>query len=92
MQRGAVIYRADQKIEGARFPEEPVVATVDSLNDGRAVEVGIFGCEGIVGIAFFWSVSLAPDKAVVPLSGEWPTRIKVQKIAERIAPAQPAAQ
>ena len=53
MQRGAVIYRADQKIEGARFPEEPVVGTVDSLNDGRAVEVGIFGCEEIVGISIF---------------------------------------
>jgi CRP-like cAMP-binding protein len=48
--RGQVIYRADQDIEEVYFPEEAVVAMVDSMDDGRTVEVGLIGREGIVGI------------------------------------------
>ncbi|HWZ62727.1 MAG TPA: Crp/Fnr family transcriptional regulator [Steroidobacteraceae bacterium] len=67
--RGQVVYRADQDIEDVYFPEEAVVAMVDSMNDGRTVEVGLIGREGIVGINVVLGGVVTPDKAVVQLPG-----------------------
>lgn len=66
---GQVIYRADQDIEEVYFPEEAVVAMVDSLDNGRTVEVGLIGREGIVGINVVLGGIVTPDKAVVQLAG-----------------------
>lgn len=67
--RGEIIYRADQNIEDVYFPGEAVIAMVDSMNDGRTVEVGIIGSEGLVGINIFLGGVATPDKAIVQLSG-----------------------
>jgi CRP-like cAMP-binding protein len=67
--RGQVIYRADQDIEEVYFPEEAVVAMVDSMDDGRTVEVGLIGREGIVGINIVLGGVATPDKAIVQLAG-----------------------
>jgi CRP-like cAMP-binding protein len=67
--RGQVIYRADQDIEEVYFPEEAVVAMVESVDNGRTVEVGLIGREGIVGINVVLGGVVTPDKAVVQLAG-----------------------
>jgi CRP-like cAMP-binding protein len=69
LKRGEVVYRADQKIEEVYFPEEAVIAMVDATEDGRTVEVGIIGREGIVGINIFLGGAVTPDKAIVQLPG-----------------------
>jgi CRP-like cAMP-binding protein len=69
LSRGATVYRADQTIEAVYFPEDAVVAMVDSMHDGRTVEVGIIGREGLVGINIFLGGVATPDKAIVQLSG-----------------------
>ena len=69
LKRGEVIYRADQKIEAVYFPEEAVIAMVDTTGDRRTVEVGIIGREGIVGINIFLGGAVTPDKAIVQLPG-----------------------
>jgi len=66
---GEIIYRADQNIEEVYFPEDAVIAMVDSTSDGRTVEVGIIGREGLVGINIFLGGIVTPDKAIVQLSG-----------------------
>ena len=66
---GQVLYHADQEIEDVYFPEDAVVAMIDTMTDGRTVEVGIIGREGIVGINVFLDGVITPDKAVVQLSG-----------------------
>ena len=40
LKRGAVVYRADQDINEVYFPEDAVVAMVDTTDDRRTVEVG----------------------------------------------------
>ncbi len=67
--RGQVIYRAEQDIEEVYFPEEALVAMVDSMDNGRTVEVGLIGREGIVGINVVLGGVITPDKAVVQLAG-----------------------
>lgn len=69
LKRGAVVYRADQNIEEVYFPEDAVIAMVDTTDDRRTVEVGIIGSEGIVGINIFLGGVVTPDKAIVQLAG-----------------------
>jgi CRP-like cAMP-binding protein len=67
--RGEVVYRADQEIKEVYFPEEAVIAMVDVMGNGRTVEVGVIGCEGIVGINVVLGGVVTPDKAIVQLAG-----------------------
>jgi CRP-like cAMP-binding protein len=69
LKRGEIIYRADQEIAAVYFPEEAVVAMVDTTDDGRTVEVGVIGREGIVGVNIFLGGVTTPDKALVQLPG-----------------------
>lgn len=69
LKRGEIVYRADQKIGTVYFPEEAVVAMVDTTDDRRTVEVGIIGREGIVGINVFLGGVFTPDKAIVQIPG-----------------------
>jgi CRP-like cAMP-binding protein len=69
LERGEVVYRANRKIEAVYFPEDAVVAVVDRLNDGRMVEVGTIGREGMLGLNIFLAGIVSPDKAIVLLSG-----------------------
>lgn len=69
LRRGQIVYRADQKIQEVYFPEEAVVAMVDTTADNRTTEVGIVGCEGMVGINIFLGGVVTPDRAIVQLPG-----------------------
>jgi CRP-like cAMP-binding protein len=66
---GRTLYQVDQEIADVYFPEDAVVAMIDTMEDGRTVEVGIIGREGIVGINVFLGGVITPDKAIVQLSG-----------------------
>jgi CRP-like cAMP-binding protein len=66
---GEIIYQADQRIDYVYFPENAVVAMIDTVEEGRTVEVGIIGHEGMVGINIFLGCLVTPDKAVVQISG-----------------------
>jgi CRP-like cAMP-binding protein len=66
---GDVVYRANRRIEAVYFPEDAVVAVVDRLADGRTVEVGTIGREGMLGLNIFLAGIVSPDKAIVLLSG-----------------------
>ena len=69
LKRGQVVYRADQDIDAVYFPEQAVIAMVDVMEDGRTIEVGIIGREGLVGINVFLGGIATPDKAIVQLPG-----------------------
>ena len=69
LKRGAILHRANQDIAHVYFPEDAVAAMVDTMADGRTVEVGIIGSEGMVGINIFLGGITTPDKAVVQLAG-----------------------
>jgi len=69
LKRGEIVYRADQDIDAVYFPEKAVVAMVDVMDDGRTIEVGIIGREGLVGINVFLGGITTPDKAIVQLPG-----------------------
>jgi CRP-like cAMP-binding protein len=88
---GQVLYRADQEIEEVYFPDDAVVAMIDTMEDGRTVEVGIIGREGIVGINVFLGGVITPDKAVVQLSGS-AMRMSADKLREEMRFGSPLQQ
>ena len=69
LKRGEIVYRADQRIKAVYFPEDAVIAMVDTTADRRTVEVGLIGREGIVGINIFLGGLVTPDRAIVQLPG-----------------------
>jgi CRP-like cAMP-binding protein len=81
LQRGEIIYQADQRIDYVYFPETAVVAMIDTVENGSTVEVGIIGHEGMVGINVFLGCLVTPDKAIVQISG---TAMRMKTIDLRI--------
>ncbi len=69
LKRGEIVYRANEQINEVYFPEDAVVAMVDTTEDNRTVEVGIIGNEGFVGVNIFLGGVITPDKAIVQISG-----------------------
>ena len=60
--------RGDQ-IESAFFPNDGMVSLVVSTSDGRSVEVGIVGREGMVGTPLAVGLRRAPYDAIVQIPG-----------------------
>jgi len=69
LERDALIYEANQKIQYVYFPEDALIAMVDTMDNGRTVEVGTIGDEGMVGINIFLGGVTTPDKALVQIPG-----------------------
>ena len=58
-----------EKIESAIFMNEGMVSLVVSTSDGRSVEIGIVGREGIVGTPLAVGLARAPYDAIVQIPG-----------------------
>jgi CRP-like cAMP-binding protein len=64
-----IFYEQGEKIEHAYFPNQGMVSLVVSVNDGRSVEVGITGSEGIVGAPLAFGFESAPMRAIMQITG-----------------------
>jgi len=67
--RYKVLYEQGQKIEHAYFLNAGMISLVVIANDGRSVEVGISGREGVVGLGVVFGFDEAPTRAIVQLPG-----------------------
>lgn len=70
LELGDVIYTAGDTIENVYFPETAVVSLLSTLENGDTTEVGLIGCEGMVGLSVFLGGSITPERALVQLSGK----------------------
>src|SRR4026207_1743216 len=62
---GEVIYEADSSIDYVYFPESAVFSMLATMEDGRTVEVGPIGNEGLVGLGVALGSNTAPDRVLV---------------------------
>ena len=69
LQLGDIIYTAGDTIEDVYFPETAVVSLLSTLENGDTTEVGLIGCEGMVGLSVFLGGVITPELALVQLSG-----------------------
>jgi CRP-like cAMP-binding protein len=67
--RYKVLYEQGQRIEHAYFLNAGMISLVVIASDGRSVEVGISGREGVVGLAVAFGYNDAPTRAIVQLPG-----------------------
>jgi CRP-like cAMP-binding protein len=80
---GDVLFRPDEEIQHVHFPTTAVVSLLTDLEDGSGMEVGLVGCEGLVGISAILGGS-ETKVATVQASG-MSLRARVGKILEEFS-------
>jgi CRP-like cAMP-binding protein len=64
-----VLHEPGQTIRSVLFPERGMVSHVLPLEDGHAVEVGLVGREGVVGLPALFGAERATTEAMVQMAG-----------------------
>ncbi|HWF92490.1 MAG TPA: Crp/Fnr family transcriptional regulator [Terriglobales bacterium] len=85
-----VLHEQGDKLEFAYFPNEGMVSLVVISADGRSVEVGIMGKEGMVGTPLTVGLQRGPYRAIMQIPGAG-VRIRADVLQE-ILPTTPAFQ
>jgi CRP-like cAMP-binding protein len=68
--QGQVIYDAESAINYVYFPITAVFSMLSTMEDGRTVEVGPVGHEGLVGLRIFLGAETSMDQVIVHVAGE----------------------
>jgi CRP-like cAMP-binding protein len=66
---GENIYEADEPMDHVYFPETAVFSMLATMEDGRTVEVGPVGNEGLVGLRVALGANTTPDRVLVHVAG-----------------------
>ena len=69
MPRYRLIYDQGRRIEQAYFANDGMISLVVVTEDGRSVEIGITGHEGVVGVPLAFEFRFAPTRAISQLPG-----------------------
>jgi CRP-like cAMP-binding protein len=77
-----VLLEADEPIQAAYFVETGMVSYLAYLESGEAIEVGIIGSEGMVGMPLILGVDSGPAGAIVQMQG---TALRITPAALRQA-------
>ncbi len=81
LKRGQVLYEAGDVIGYAYFPHDAMVSLVNVMEDGGSVEVGLFGCEGVLGLLGALVTREAFGRYIVQMSGT-ASRIAFERLSE----------
>lgn len=65
-----ILYRPGEPIRQVYFPLSGLVSQIVVMEDGSALETGIVGREGMVGIQAFVGTAVAPNLAMMQTAGE----------------------
>jgi CRP-like cAMP-binding protein len=69
LQRGQVIYHPGSQIEKLYFVNRGLVSLVRTMRDGRTVEIGAVGIEGVTGLAALLGIDSATLECIVQIPG-----------------------
>jgi CRP-like cAMP-binding protein len=87
--RGKVLYEPGETIQFVYFPHTAVISLLAVLEDGRAVEVALYGCEGVLGLASSFVSRESFGRYVVQIPGT-ASRVGIDKVSE-VLEVSPAA-
>ncbi|MFT5394495.1 MAG: CRP-like cAMP-binding protein [Gammaproteobacteria bacterium] len=74
---GTCVYEANEAPEYVYFPIDTIVSLLYTMENGNSAEVGVVGCDGLVGIAVFMGGDTTPNRAIVQSAGT-ALRLEVQ--------------
>ena len=86
----ASLYEPGERIEFAYFPNRGLVSLVVATKEGKTVEVGVVGSEGLVGTPGIVGLSRSPHRATVQIIGDG-LRIRIDSLRS-VLPATPHLQ
>src|SRR6202047_738134 len=66
---GETLYESQTQIRHVYFPNDCFVSMLTTVDTGRAVEVGLIGSEGMIGVPMALGVAVSPFRAVVQGEG-----------------------
>jgi len=69
LQRGQVIYHSDARIKRLYFVDQDLVSLVRTMRDGRTVEIGAVGIEGVAGLPALFGIDNATLECMVQVPG-----------------------
>lgn len=69
LQEGQVIYHPDSTIKKLYFVNRGLVSLVRTMRDGRSVEIGTVGIEGVTGLAALFGIESATLECIVQVPG-----------------------
>ena len=69
LSRRDVLFASNTPITHVYFPQTGVISTVSHLEDGREIEVGTIGNEGMLGLPVFLAFDRIPVEATVNIQG-----------------------
>jgi CRP-like cAMP-binding protein len=76
-----VLYDMGDAVTHVYFPHDAIVSLVNVMEDGATVEVGVFGCEGVLGLLSAMASREAFGRYVVQMPGT-ASRITFERIKE----------
>jgi CRP-like cAMP-binding protein len=85
-----ILHEQSHEISHFYFPQSGMVSLVVLANDGRSVEVGVVGREGVAGLPRLGGVLSAPYRAISQISGN-AFRLRAD-LLENLLPSLPALQ
>ncbi|MBI3862350.1 MAG: Crp/Fnr family transcriptional regulator [Planctomycetia bacterium] len=71
-----VIYEPGDRLRHVLFPQSGVISIVNVMQDGRSIEVGTIGHEGMTGVTALSGVDFVPYRCVVQIPG---TALRIQR-------------
>jgi CRP-like cAMP-binding protein len=70
LERGQVLYHPEARIKKRYFVNRGLIYLVRTMRDGRTVEVGTIGIEGLVGFSALFGISSATLECIVQVPGD----------------------
>ena len=78
---GLVLYEIGEQVHHVYFPNNALISLVTQMSDGKIVEVGLIGNDGMSGLTALMSEGTSPDRAIVQLPNG-STRVELSVIKE----------
>jgi CRP-like cAMP-binding protein len=81
---GEVIYESGGMQSHIYFPTTAIISLLYLMENGSSAEMGVAGCEGLVGVALFMGGGTVPNRAVVQSAGD-AFRMKTKVLQDEFA-------
>ncbi|MEP6741020.1 MAG: MFS transporter [bacterium] len=80
---GEILYNTQDRIEYVYFPNSGVVSFVAHMKEGASIEVGLAGCEGMVGMPILFGDNFSQNEAIVQIA-DGAMRMKASVLTEEL--------
>jgi CRP-like cAMP-binding protein len=80
---GQILHKTEDHIKYVYFPNSGVVSFVAHMKEGASIEVGLAGCEGMVGIPILFGDDVSQNEAIVQIA-DGAMRMKASVLIEEL--------